>query len=341
MKRLSSIVCLFIIGCAVYAQDNTLAFKHQFTTKQSPSVTIDKITKYCEDILGFEVSGDNQEIIQGDLKNFHSERLKKEKKSFSASVKMTYRFEGNKVIFEVVVPSVSVRKIVCDRSQKETNDSPTTDEEWGTARWRLDSITDDIVEHFRDYVNRNKTENPIDFKVPEWMDFQYIVDDHSISYFKVLKSERDLSKEDLYKVAEDYFTYAYRSGKSVIQSRDPERCVIIGKGIYGDIHREGHSSLAYSETFSVPHILTLECRDGRVRATFSIQELDVERSGNKYVRADSFHVSALDYEPFGKNDEDGGVETIKKAESRIAAQFAEIQKAINEGNTSLETMDEW
>ena len=119
----------------------------------------------------------------------------------------------------------------------------------------------------------------------------YIVSDNSVSYYAILKSEKGLSKEELYRIAENYFTYNYRSGKDVIQSKDPERFSITGSGVYGDVNHIHSWGTGIDEDYSAPHVITIECRDGRVRVSVTISVLDVIRHGNRYIKSGSYTVN--------------------------------------------------
>ena len=64
-----------------------------------------------------------------------------------------------------------------------------------------------------------------------------IEDNGDITFSKVINTNIELSKEELYKKVEDYFVYNYNDAKSVIQVKDPyDR--IIGKGYYSRFYKK-------------------------------------------------------------------------------------------------------
>ena len=199
-------------------------------------------------------------------------------------------------------------------------------------------ITDDISDCLRDYLKKGEEKSPRLASRPYWYPLNYVVEESSVSYYQILTSEKGLCKEDIYKVFENYFTYAYRSGKAVIENKNAQDCSIIAKGIYAEVHRYSNFS---TEDYDVPHVVSVQCRDGRARVTITIGNYDIHRTGNKYVSSGNFTRNIAEYEPFGSERDEEMEECLEKLEARILAQFVDMKKAMDEGNTAVDALDDW
>ena len=98
---------------------------------------------------------------------------------------------------------------------------------------------------------------------------QYTISDAGLTYTKIITVDGKTASQ-LYSIADNYFTYNYVDANSVIQTQDREAGTIIGKGLY-------HNFLTYTDGFgniicSAPHILRIDCKDGRIRVILTMQE---------------------------------------------------------------------
>ena len=158
-----------------------------------------------------------------------------------------------------------------------------------------------------------------------------------MSYFTVIQSDKGLSKKDLYKIFENYFTYAYRSGKAVIENKNPDDCTIIAKGVYKKVHNWGGQ-----EIYDVSHIINVQCRDGRVRISITVGDYDINRvHTSPFVPEPHITRNIADYKPFGSKSDEEMDECLKKVEALIIAQFLDMKKAIEEGNPGVDNLDDW
>lgn len=338
MKRLLILILFCSPLTSISGQVQNAVFTHNFKSKQAQSIIITKITEYCQDVLKYSVSEDNNKVILGNIKDFYATRSSNEKRIYSASLIMKYSFDGNTVLFDIHIPSVEETIIICDRTQKETTNIFTYESMQNIVGGKLNSITNNIVNQIRNYISKGEKANPLKFNTPDWVKLKYIPEDDYVSYYSIIKSDQNLSRSELYLIAENFFTYAYRSGKAVIETRDPERCIITGKGTYANIKRAHNSFLGYTDTYSLPHILTIECRDGRIRATVTIQHFDINRAGSKYVKSEVFSENVTSFKPFGNVY---GEAIIISAEKKIKEEFQDLKKAIEEGNSIVQTLDNW
>lgn len=78
---------------------------------------------------------------------------------------------------------------------------------------------------------------------------------------------KDKTKEDIYNCILEFLTKSYRDANSVIQTKDKESGLIIGKG-YTNFYVEEVRAGSLIEQ-RVPHIFKAEIKDGKVRITLS------------------------------------------------------------------------
>lgn len=93
-------------------------------------------------------------------------------------------------------------------------------------------------------------------------------DNGYVTYQEVIEIP-DVNKSELFSRVENYFAYTYKDANSVIQTRNNEQGVIIGKGIFSDVHTG--QSLATTKV-STKHIIKIECKDNKVRVTLSLTD---------------------------------------------------------------------
>ena len=168
---------------------------------------------------------------------------------------------------------------------------------------------------------------------------QYVIDDNdNITYTKIIE-DIDLSKDDIYTRALEYFTYNYGDGESVIQVQDEDKGLIIGKGLYGKTH-VGYSLVTY--IFDTWHILRVDVKDNRVRIILSLTNYDFTISGGD---SPDVHSKDLIASTFPLNPKGRLKNQYSKAfyGSHLRAQnsLLAIEKAIKEGNTFKVEKDDW
>lgn len=101
---------------------------------------------------------------------------------------------------------------------------------------------------------------------------EFAIDDNgNVSYVHII-SVPDLSADDIYVRAASYFTYNYGSGKSVIQIDDKEKGIIVGKGLYPQVHIA--LQLMQTTTVDAWHILRIDIKDGRARAILTLSQYE-------------------------------------------------------------------
>jgi hypothetical protein len=167
---------------------------------------------------------------------------------------------------------------------------------------------------------------------------QWQVDkDNNLMYQRIIEVPGQ-SASDLFTRAENYFVYNYESGKDVIQTKDKEKGLIIGKGLWSDVH------LAIAPNpwhFNAFHVVRLDVKEGRARATLTVHYYDifVEFSDEKFSfdlktqLADSYPiVDARDKTMYGK--------AFYSLHHHCLESLASIEKALKVGNVQVAN-DDW
>jgi hypothetical protein len=147
-----------------------------------------------------------------------------------------------------------------------------------------------------------------------------------------------VSKDDLYTRVLSYFTYNYNRGDDIVQIQDKEQGLIVGKGIYSEVH-VGRSIA--TTTVDVSHILRVDIKDGRLRAMISLTEyrntLHYNNGTNKVA---TYPVSSR-YPITEKRDAQKTVMGKAFYKSYLAAMESldNLEKSVKEGNTGSESAD--
>lgn len=156
-------------------------------------------------------------------------------------------------------------------------------------------------------------------------------DNGNVTFVSVIEAP-ELSKDEIFNRALNYFTYNYVSGKSVIQNQDKEAGLLVGKGIYNDVHI-GFSII--TTTIDAYHILRVDAREGRARAMVTLIQYDKKISGGNTPPTYTTIDIAKEY-PINPK---GGSKTVMskafyKTYQRAMNTLNGVEKAIKEGNTS-------
>ena len=167
---------------------------------------------------------------------------------------------------------------------------------------------------------------------------EWILDENgSITFSKVIEVN-DIEKDELYTRALSYFTYNYNSGDDVIQVKDKEKGLIIGKGIYANVYTGG--TLAVS-SFSIPHILRVDIKDSKIRVIITIQEYKVKVSGGKSLPSYPTFLVSQRF-PFKKDFQKKIMcHVIYNTIQCVKNSFTSIEKSLKEGNTNSGENDDW
>ena len=156
-------------------------------------------------------------------------------------------------------------------------------------------------------------------------------DNGNVTVFKVIEVP-ELSKDEIFNRALNYFTYNYVSGKSVIQTQDKENGLIVGKGIYDNIHVGISLITTYVDAW---HILRVDVQDGRLRVIVTLTEYEKKIVGGNTPPSYSTMKVAQEY-PINLK---GGQKTVMtkafyKAFNKANSSLEAVEKGIKEGSTS-------
>ena len=100
---------------------------------------------------------------------------------------------------------------------------------------------------------------------------QWSTDENKNLFYQKIIELPGINKETLYQRAENYFIYNYNSGKDVIQTKDKEQGLIIGKGLWPDFYV---GIILGTMSFSANHILRVDLKDEKARITLTVQKFD-------------------------------------------------------------------
>lgn len=164
-------------------------------------------------------------------------------------------------------------------------------------------------------------------------------DNGNVTVVKVIEAP-ELKKDEIFNRALNYFTYNYVSGKSVIQTQDKENGLIVGKGIYDNVHIGMSLITTYVDAW---HILRVDVKDGRARVIVTLTEYEKKIVGGNTPPSYSTMKVAQEY-PINPKGRQKTVMTkaFYKAFQKANASLDAVEKAIKEGSTSKEIENsEW
>lgn len=165
------------------------------------------------------------------------------------------------------------------------------------------------------------------------IDGKWEVDDNNnVTFVKVIDIP-GMKKDLIYQRVLNYFIYNYMSGKSVIQTQDSVKGIIIGKGIYQNVHT-GQSLI--STKVDAWHILRVDIKDDKVRVLVTLIEYEKTMTGN-HTRSQSSSPVSAEYPVNPKGTSQiVMMKAFYKTYVRIQNTFEKLEKAIKEGTTSKE-----
>lgn len=156
-------------------------------------------------------------------------------------------------------------------------------------------------------------------------------DNQNVTFVKIVDAP-NLKKEEIYSRALNYFTYNYMSGKAVIQTQDKDNGLIVGKGVYDNVHIGMSLVATYVDAW---HIMRVDVKDGRARLIVSLTDYEKKIVGGNTPPAYSTSKVSNEY-PINESGFQKTVmskafyKSFKKANNSLES----LEKAILEGNTS-------
>jgi|TARA_B100000768_G_C11200284_1_gene341457 hypothetical protein len=170
---------------------------------------------------------------------------------------------------------------------------------------------------------------------------QWNLDDNgNVTYTRVVEAP-NLTKDEIYNRALNYFVYNYGSGNSVIQTQDKELGSVVGKGFYDDVHVGISLVTTYVDCW---HIARVDAREGRARIILTLTEYEKEIHGGSTPPVNHGKMKVELEFPINPK---GFAKTVMgkafyKSHKAANATIDAIEKSIKEGNTSKEIEnDDW
>lgn len=156
-------------------------------------------------------------------------------------------------------------------------------------------------------------------------------DNGNVTFVRIIEVP-DINKETAFNRALNYFTYNYVSGKSVIQTNDKDNGLLVGKGIYDNVH------IGYSLITTIVdawHILRVDVKEGKLRVLVTLTEYEKRMEGGSTPPSYSTTKVSSEY-PINPKGWQKTVmskafyKTFKKAMNTLDG----MEKAVREGSTS-------
>lgn len=153
---------------------------------------------------------------------------------------------------------------------------------------------------------------------------QWSLDDNgNVTYVRIIKVP-NLSKDQIYSRALNYFVYHYGSGKSVIQTQDKEIGCIVAKGLF-DVRA------VVGLHISCWHIVRVDVKKGKARIILTLTKYEEELSDGHNILikvAENYPVN-----PKGNSKTFMG-KNFYACHKKALLILDEIEKVIKNGNTS-------
>lgn len=158
-------------------------------------------------------------------------------------------------------------------------------------------------------------------------------DNGNVTFMKIVEVP-ELNKDEIFNRTLNYFTYNYVNGNSVIQTQDKEDGLIVGKGVYDNVHIGVSLATTYVDAW---HILRVDIKEGKARIIITLTEYEKKIVGGNTPPAYYTMKVAQEY-PINVKGVQKTVMTkaFYKAFMRANASLEAVEKAIKEGNTSKE-----
>ena len=156
-------------------------------------------------------------------------------------------------------------------------------------------------------------------------------DNNNVTVVRIIEVP-NMSKNEIYQRALNYFTYNYVNGSSAIQTQDKEAGVIVGKSLYNNVHKGIN---IFTMNVNATYILRIDAKEGKARAMVTL--LQYEKKIVSRNSAPSYTTTNIAQEyPINPNGANKTImakafyKTFKKANATLE----NLEKTIKEGSTS-------
>lgn len=185
-------------------------------------------------------------------------------------------------------------------------------------------------------------------KLKYGIDCNFIIENNDLIFSKVIKTDGNLSKDEIFTKVQAFFAYNYNSAKHVIQVSDKEQGLIIGKGLYADLNEWVDSGFGIRYKLSTEHIAKVECKDGRIRAIVTINNglyeegnwMDFHKNHYSYTYkfTNNYPFVPMKKKKMTKNETHQNDTFIRLVE-RVNNTFSQIEEYVTNKSTSLDSED--
>ena len=165
--------------------------------------------------------------------------------------------------------------------------------------------------------------------------------DGSVTFERILKAENK-DADVLFSDVEGYIAQHYTDAKNVIQTKNREQHYIIGQGVFNNVYQWTNKAFGIKTIFSVPHIVRIDCKDGRIRIQYTISTYE-ELSGNwmNFERSQSLETTSIFSQyPIAPSKKENKLDKTEKRYNEaflntsaiIEKEFSNIQNCIDTDN---------
>ncbi|MCL1933501.1 MAG: DUF4468 domain-containing protein [Candidatus Azobacteroides sp.] len=151
----------------------------------------------------------------------------------------------------------------------------------------------------------------------------YKVEGSDVVFTKVLENIPG-TKDEIYTNVLNYMAVAYKSANDVIQQKDKDAGVVIGKGNF-DVLKDGN--IFTTTTYNCNHTIRMDIKENRVRVMLSVNEYNVSIKDSKTT--DRFDVKITETYPI--------VEKTKYNKKNYAKVFINLCLTVNKIFNNIES----
>lgn len=162
-----------------------------------------------------------------------------------------------------------------------------------------------------------------------------VIDENdNVSYQRVIEAP-GLSKNDIFTLLRNYFTYHYVDSQSVLKVQDKENGILLAHGIYTELRGSNHNGSATNAW----HIIRVDVKDGKARVIITLTDYELP-SSVIFGIVDKVSKTCPISPTF--NNKKWWARTFYRAHTRVLKSFAEIENTLKETNTSTKIEnDNW
>lgn len=261
----------------------------------------------------------------------------------------------------IEIPCINVANIpmyLSDEYEKYTKEYLNTTVTIGGNNYILKSIEWNNVIHFGEHLNTNTlmyTYESIETKrlLKTTINFKYLQDTYSLiidnnsglTFSKIYHTET-LNKQQIFDLLQQYFTYNYGKGDHVIQIKDKEQGLIIGRGIYDNVYTLSRTEpdMRYmlktvSHKIDYEHVLRVDCKDNKMRVIITVDAFSDNGDTFKIDLNSYPFIYQLNNNRLNKNEQNQAA-SLTALLSRIMRHFNSIENVLK-NRSNIPADNDW